>query len=61
VHQIPSRWLLNLVVMDSLSVEKGIHRSNGDPRFDALIRFTQTVINPPIDPSLFSIAKPSPH
>jgi hypothetical protein len=45
--------------IDGLRVEKEIHRSNGDPRFDAVIRFTKTVINPPIDPSLFSIARPS--
>jgi hypothetical protein len=47
--------------VDGLKLEKAIHRSNGDPRFDAVIRFTKTVINPPIDPSLFSIAKPSQH
>jgi hypothetical protein len=32
-----------------------IHCSMGDPRFDAVIRFTKTVINPPIDASLFQL------
>ena len=41
--------------VDGLQMEKEIHRSNGDPRFDAVIRFTKTVIDPPIDASLFSI------
>jgi hypothetical protein len=45
--------------VDGITFEKEIHRSNGDPRFDAVIRFTKTVINPPVDPSLFSIATPS--
>lgn len=39
-----------------LQFEKEIHRSTGDPRFDAVIRFTKTVINPPIDKSLFTSA-----
>jgi hypothetical protein len=45
--------------VDGLTLEKEIHRSNGDPRFDAVIRFTKTLVNPPIDPSLFSLARPS--
>jgi hypothetical protein len=45
--------------VDGITFEKEIHRSNGNPRFDAVIRFTKTEINPPIDPSLFSIARPS--
>ncbi len=42
--------------VDGLQFEKEIHRSTGDPRFDAVIRFTKTVINPPIDKSLFTSA-----
>jgi hypothetical protein len=42
--------------VDGLKFEKEIHRSTGDPRFDAVIRFTKTVINPPIDQSLFTSA-----
>jgi hypothetical protein len=41
--------------IDGIQFEKEIHRSNGDPRFDSVIRFTKTVINPTVDPSLFSI------
>jgi len=41
--------------IDGIRFEKEIHRSNGDPRFDAVIRFTKTVINPPVEPSLFHI------
>lgn len=40
--------------IDGLEFEKEMHRSNGDPLYDAVIRFTKTVINPPIDASLFS-------
>lgn len=45
---------------DGLRLEKEIHRSMGDPRFDSVITFTKTVINPPIDDSLFSIATAKP-
>ena len=41
--------------VDGIKFEKEIHRSTGDPRFDAVIRFTKTVVNPAIDPSLFSM------
>lgn len=41
--------------IDGLRFEKEIHRSNGDPQWDAVIRFTKTVVNPPVDASLFSI------
>jgi hypothetical protein len=41
--------------VDGMKFEKEIHRSNGDPRFDSIIRFTKTVINPEIDASVFSI------
>jgi len=42
--------------VDGIPFETEIHRSTGDPRFDAVIRFTKTVINPPLDASFFSIA-----
>jgi hypothetical protein len=41
--------------VDGIRFEKEIHRSSGEPRFDAVIRFTKTVINPPAAASLFSI------
>src|SRR2546423_14562396 len=40
--------------VDGIKFEKEIHRSAGGPA-SAVIRFTKTVINPPIEPSLFSI------
>src|SRR5258706_9698061 len=42
-------------VIDGLRFEKEIQRSAGDPRSGATIRFTKTVINPPVEPSLFTI------
>lgn len=42
--------------VDGVKLEKEIQRSAGDPSRSAVIRFTKTVINPPIDESLFSIA-----
>ena len=41
--------------VDGIKFEKEIHRSAGDPSRGAVIRFTKTVINPPIEPSLFTI------
>ena len=41
--------------VDGLQIEKEIHRATGDPRFDATIRFTKTVINPPVEASMFEI------
>src|SRR5260370_39089379 len=43
-----------------MKFEKEIHRSTGDPRLEATIRFTKTVINPPVDASLFSIEPKTP-
>jgi hypothetical protein len=43
--------------VDGITFEKEIHRSTGDPRFNAVIRFTKTIINPPIDGSLFWLRK----
>jgi hypothetical protein len=40
--------------IDGIEFEKEIHRSTGDPRFDAVIRFTKTAINPTVDASLSS-------
>lgn len=40
--------------VEGIKFEKEIHRSAGGPQ-SAAIRFTKTVINPPIDASLFSI------
>jgi hypothetical protein len=40
--------------VEGIKFEKEIHRSAGDPRSGAVIRFTKTVINPPVDASLFS-------
>lgn len=49
---------VSYAVIDGITMESEIHRTNGDPRFGAVIRFTKTVINPPIDASLFTIAPP---
>ena len=43
--------------VDGYKFEKEIHRATGDPRFNAVIRFTKTVVNPPVDASLFAAAK----
>ena len=60
VHQQGERTItvtfVSYETIDGLQFEKEIHRSTGDPRFDAVIRFTKTVINPPIDKSLFTSA-----
>jgi|SRR5689334_7124070 len=40
--------------VDGLKLEKEIHRSSGEGRPVATITFTKTVINPPVDPSLFT-------
>jgi len=45
--------------IDGIKFEKELHRSAGDPRFDAVIRFTKTIVNPAIEPSLFSIERPA--
>ncbi|HYS52365.1 MAG TPA: hypothetical protein VER58_01210 [Thermoanaerobaculia bacterium] len=45
--------------IDGIKFEKELHRSTGDPRFDAVIRFTKTIVNPPIEASLFSIERPA--
>jgi hypothetical protein len=39
--------------VNGIPFESEIHRSTGDPHFDAVIRFTKTVINPPLDAALF--------
>ena len=42
--------------VDGLMFEEGIHRSSSDGRPGSVIRFTKTMLNLPVDPSLFSIA-----
>jgi hypothetical protein len=60
IHQQGDRTVtvtfVSYETIDGLRFEKEIHRSTGDPSFDAVIRFTKTVINPPIDKSLFAYA-----
>ena len=41
--------------VDGIKFEKEIHRSAGDPSRGAVIRFTKTVINQPVEAALFSI------
>lgn len=41
--------------VEGIKFEKEIHRSAGDPSRGAVIRFTKTIINPPVDASLFSL------
>ena len=41
--------------VDGLKLEKEIHRTIGDPRYDAVIKFTKTVINPELSAAMFSI------
>lgn len=43
--------------IDGIQFEKEIHRSNGNPQFDAVIRFTKTVMNPEIPAGFFSLQK----
>lgn len=45
--------------VEGLRVESEIHRSPGDPRFNAVIRYTKTVLNPPIEAALFTIETPA--
>ena len=58
VHQENDRTITvtfdSYETVDGIKFEKEIHRSAGGPA-SAVIRFTKTVINPPIEPSLFSI------
>ncbi len=59
VHQEGDRTItvtfVSYEAVDGITFEKEIHRSTGDPRFDSVIRFTKTVINPSVDAALFSI------
>ncbi|HYM62549.1 MAG TPA: hypothetical protein VEZ11_16825 [Thermoanaerobaculia bacterium] len=45
--------------VDGFTFEKEIRRTAGDPRLDASIQFTKTVIDAPVDASLFSL-EPAP-
>ena len=40
--------------VDGLKLEKEIHRANGEGRPGAVIKFDKTVINPPVEPALFT-------
>jgi len=40
--------------IDGIPFESEIHRSTGDPRYDSVIRFTKTVINPPLESNFFT-------
>jgi hypothetical protein len=39
--------------VDGLTLEREILRSNGNPQFNAVIRFIKTVVNPSVEPRLF--------
>jgi hypothetical protein len=41
--------------VDGIRFEKEIHRSAGDPAHGSVIRFTKTVLNVPVDASLFTM------
>jgi hypothetical protein len=45
--------------VDGVRFEKEIHRANGNPQRDSVVRFTKTVIDPPIDAALFTLAAAS--
>lgn len=53
--QTVTAQLVSYETVDGLTLEKEIHRSTGSGP-GAVIRFTKTVINPSVDPSLFSLA-----
>jgi len=66
VHQEGQRTItVNFVAyetVDGIKFEKEIHRSAGNPQQGAVIRFTKTVLNPPVDASMFAstpVATPS--
>ena len=48
---------VSYAAFDGITMETEIHRTNGDPRFGAVIRFTKTVVNPPVDASTFTVAR----
>jgi hypothetical protein len=60
VHEQGDRTItvtfMSYETVDGITFEKEIHRSMGDPRFDSVIRFTKTLLNPPVDASMFTIA-----
>lgn len=51
-HEITVRFVAYETI-DGITFEKEIHRSTGDPSWDAVIRFTTTILNPSVDSSLF--------
>jgi hypothetical protein len=60
IHQQGDRTVtvefVSYETVEGLQFEKEIHRSTGDPRLDAVIRFTKTNINPAIEKTLFTPA-----
>jgi hypothetical protein len=64
VHQEGERTItvtfVSYETVDGIRFEQEIDRTNGDPRFHAVIRFTKTVVNPPTEPSLFAINPTEP-
>ncbi|HWC16683.1 MAG TPA: hypothetical protein VG498_06695 [Terriglobales bacterium] len=50
------RYFHFLSEVEGVQLENEIQKSAGDPSHSAIIRYTKTVINPPIDDSVFSIA-----
>ena len=59
VHQEGDRTITvtfdSYETVNGIKFEREIHRSAGDPNRSAIIRFTKTVINPPVDAALFSV------
>jgi len=47
---------LSYETINGVKLAKEIRQSSGDPRFDAVIKFTKTVVNPPVEAALFTIA-----
>jgi hypothetical protein len=56
-----SARFISYETVEGIKLESGIQRSAGDPSRSAVIGFTKTVINPPIDDSLFSITERTEH
>lgn len=46
--------------VDGIQFEKELHRTTGVPGTDAVIRFTKTVLNAPVDDALFTLRTASP-
>lgn len=46
--------------VDGIQFEKELHRTTGEPGMDAVIRFTKTMLNPPVDDAFFTLRTSSP-